>query len=52
MTRHYLEPAREIEVIDDVDVCAVGGGPAGVCAAVDAPSTSIGKSANEVTMML
>ena len=30
------EPDREIEVIDDVDVLVVGGGPAGVCAAVAA----------------
>jgi hypothetical protein len=28
------EPARDIEVIDQVDVCVVGGGPSGVCAAV------------------
>ena len=31
-----LEPAREIEIIDRVDVLVVGGGPAGVCAAVGA----------------
>ena len=30
------EPARDVEVIDQVDVLVVGGGPAGVCAAVAA----------------
>ena len=30
------EPAREVEVIAEVDVLVVGGGPAGVCAAVAA----------------
>lgn len=30
----YTEKAREIPVIDTVDVLVVGGGPAGVCAAV------------------
>jgi hypothetical protein len=36
MASKYLEPAREVDVIDDVDVIVVGGGPAGVCAAVAA----------------
>jgi hypothetical protein len=30
------EPARNVEIIDEVDVLVVGGGPAGVCAAVAA----------------
>ena len=30
------EPQRETEVIRNVDVCVVGGGPAGVAAAVSA----------------
>jgi hypothetical protein len=30
------EPARQTDVIDEVDVLVVGGGPAGVCAAVSA----------------
>lgn len=34
--RHVLEQAREIEVVHEADVCVVGGGPAGVCAAVSA----------------
>lgn len=33
-THTLLEPAREVEIVDDVDVLVVGGGPAGVCAAV------------------
>lgn len=37
MTRSsYREEARDIPVVADVDVCVVGGGPAGVCAAVGA----------------
>jgi hypothetical protein len=36
MTSYYTEPQRQIEIIDDVDVCIVGGGPAGVAAAVAA----------------
>ncbi len=36
MKRSYHEAAREIEIIEDVDVCVVGGGPAGVSAAVGA----------------
>lgn len=38
-TKIVREPARDIEVIDQVDVCVVGGGPAGVCAAVAAART-------------
>jgi len=34
-----LEPERPIPVFTDVDVCVVGGGPAGVCAAVAAART-------------
>ena len=30
--RAIRESARDIEVLDDVDVLVVGGGPAGVCA--------------------
>ena len=36
MTEHYSEPARQVPVIADVDVLVVGGGPAGVGAAVGA----------------
>jgi hypothetical protein len=32
----YREPSRDVPVIADVDVLVVGGGPAGVCAAVGA----------------
>src|SRR3972149_5890721 len=32
--RTYLEPAREIPVSRDVDVVVVGGGPAGLAAAI------------------
>ena len=32
--RKYLEKAREIDIIDEVDVLVVGGGPAGIGAAV------------------
>lgn len=32
----FTEPARELPVLADVDVLVVGGGPAGVCAAVGA----------------
>jgi hypothetical protein len=32
----YREPAREIPVVRDVDVIVVGGGPAGLCAAIAA----------------
>lgn len=38
-TQIVREPARDIHVIDQVDVCVVGGGPAGVCAAVAAART-------------
>lgn len=31
-----MEPATRVEVVDEVDVLVVGGGPAGVCAAVAA----------------
>jgi hypothetical protein len=34
--RHITEPARQIPVIEDVDVLVAGGGPAGVVAAVAA----------------
>ena len=30
----YIEKAREIDIIDEVDVLVVGGGPAGIGAAV------------------
>jgi len=36
---YYTEPAREVPVIADVDVLVVGGGPAGVSAAVGAART-------------
>jgi hypothetical protein len=35
-TRTIQEEARQVEVIDEVEVLVVGGGPAGVCAAVGA----------------
>lgn len=35
----YTEPSRQIPVIDQVDVLVVGGGPAGICAAVGAAKT-------------
>lgn len=34
MTKTYLEPQREIEIYDEVDVIVVGGGPAGSSAAL------------------
>jgi hypothetical protein len=33
---HILEPAREVPVVDQVDVLVVGGGPSGVAAALSA----------------
>ena len=36
MKNTISEPAREIKVIGDYDVVVVGGGPAGVCAAISA----------------
>ncbi|WP_426184916.1 FAD-dependent oxidoreductase [Microbacterium sp. TWP3-1-2b2] len=36
---HYLEPSREVPILADVDVLVVGGGPAGVSAAVAAART-------------
>ncbi len=36
------EPARETEVIRDVDVCVIGGGPAGVAAAMAASRAGMG----------
>ncbi|MBX3078216.1 MAG: FAD-dependent oxidoreductase [Salinibacterium sp.] len=38
-THTYAEPAREIPVLADVDVLVVGGGPAGVGAAIGAAQT-------------
>lgn len=38
-TKKYTEKERTIDVIADVDVLVVGGGPAGVCAAVGAART-------------
>ncbi len=38
-TTSYAEPAREVPVLADVDVLVVGGGPAGVGAAVGAART-------------
>lgn len=37
--RRYREPSREVPVLADVDVLVVGGGPAGVSAAVGAART-------------
>ena len=34
--RKYTEPARELTILEEVDVVIVGGGPAGVAAAVNA----------------
>lgn len=36
MQRTILEPAREIPIIDEVDVLVAGGGPAGIAAALSA----------------
>ncbi len=36
---HYAEPARRVPLLADVDVLVVGGGPAGVAAAVGAART-------------
>jgi len=35
----YAEPARQVPILDDVDVLVVGGGPSGVAAAVGAART-------------
>lgn len=35
-TSFYREPSRELPILEEVDVLVVGGGPAGVCAAVGA----------------
>lgn len=34
--KHYAEPARQIPIVDEVDVIVCGAGPAGVCAAISA----------------
>lgn len=36
MRKTIMEPAREIEILMDVDVAVVGGGPAGIAASVGA----------------
>lgn len=40
-TRTIYEPAREISVCDEADVVVVGGGPAGIAAAVAAARTGV-----------
>ena len=35
----YTEPAREVPILADVEVLVVGGGPAGVAAAIGAART-------------
>ena len=39
LMKTYTEKERQIEVINDVDVLVVGGGPAGVGAAIGAAKT-------------
>lgn len=37
----YIEKAKDIEIIDHVDVLVIGGGPAGIAAAVGAAKTGV-----------